>query len=169
MQRRIAYAGIGSRQTPSHILDLMTKIGRALAERGVILRSGAADGADAAFERGCDQVQGTKEIYLPWRGFNNHRSPFIGASPEAMDIAAKFHPAWDKLTAPVMNLHARNVHQVLGRNLNDPVARVICWTPNASGSGGTGQALRIAKAYRIEIHDLADNSIRRQYEQELTR
>lgn len=29
----------------------------------------------------------------------------------------------------------------------------ICWTKNGSGQGGTGQALRIAKAYNIPIFD----------------
>lgn len=166
---RIAYAGIGSRSTPSPVLDLMKKIAYACAMRGYILRSGAAQGADAAFEAGCDEVQGTKEIYLPWKRFNDHKSPFIGASDAAFDIAAKYHPNWHNLSGPVMNLHARNVHQILGRNLNDPVARVICWTPNASGSGGTGQALRIAQAYRIPIHDLGDSKMRYYYEQELSR
>ncbi|NMA16004.1 MAG: hypothetical protein GX935_02005, partial [Erysipelotrichia bacterium] len=30
---------------------------------------------------------------------------------------------------------------------------IICWTKNGSGSGGTGQAIRIAKAYDIPIFD----------------
>jgi len=29
------------------------------------LRSGSAEGADQAFERGADKVKGKKEIYLP--------------------------------------------------------------------------------------------------------
>ena len=49
---------------------------------------------------------------------------------------------------------ARNSYQVLGRNLDDPVEFVICWTPGGSGSGGTGQAIRIAKDYQIPVFDL---------------
>ena len=47
------YTGIGSRETPTAILDLMIAIGGVLAQRGFTLRSGGADGADDAFEQGC--------------------------------------------------------------------------------------------------------------------
>lgn len=59
------YAGIGSRESPPGILALMVEVGKFLAQKGYVLRSGGADRADKAFEQGCDQVQGQKEIYLP--------------------------------------------------------------------------------------------------------
>ena len=40
-----AYAGVGSRSTPVEILQWMESIGRAMAEAGMVLRSGAAAGA----------------------------------------------------------------------------------------------------------------------------
>lgn len=42
------YAGIGSRETPTRVLQLMIKAAQRLAQRGYTLRSGGADGADAA-------------------------------------------------------------------------------------------------------------------------
>ena len=56
------FSGIGSRKTPLEICKIMTRIGEKLQEKGYILRSGAAIGADKAFELGAK----TKEIYLPW-------------------------------------------------------------------------------------------------------
>jgi len=50
----IYYAGIGSRSTPDNVLGIMEKLGIVLAKKGFILRSGGADGADKAFEKGCD-------------------------------------------------------------------------------------------------------------------
>ncbi len=53
--RSFRYAGIGSRDTPASILDLMTRIARRLSARepwGYTLLSGGAAGADSAFERG---------------------------------------------------------------------------------------------------------------------
>jgi len=47
-----AYTGIGSRACPPEILGVMFMLGEALAEQGWILRSGAAPGADSAFEQG---------------------------------------------------------------------------------------------------------------------
>jgi len=68
------YTGIGSRKIPPEIRDKFILIGRFLATKSLTLRSGAAQGADASFEIGCDKEGGDKEIYLPWRGFNDHPS-----------------------------------------------------------------------------------------------
>lgn len=56
----LLYAGIGSRETPRSILDLMTAIARKLEALGYTLRSGGATGADTAFEEGVERL---KEIY----------------------------------------------------------------------------------------------------------
>jgi hypothetical protein len=145
------YAGIGSRETPGPILQIMLKTAQQMAGLGFTLRSGAADGADAAFELGAD----LKEIYLPWLGFNGSDSKLL-PTKEAFLIAEKFHPAWDKCSPAAKKLHARNCHQVLGQDLNTPSALVICWTHDGAGGGGTGQAIRIAKAHGIPVHDLAN-------------
>lgn len=160
LTRTVFYAGIGSRETPSEILKLMTKIAEKQNVDGLILRSGGADGADTAFERGAGS---RKEIWVPWIGFNDHPSTNI-PKPAAYEMAAKFHPAWHKCSLGARKLHARNVHQVLGRDLKTPITKVICWTKDAAGGGGTGQAIRIAKAHEILIHDLADPKIRTLYE-----
>lgn len=150
----LTYAGIGSRSTPPHILDLMSAIAYTLARDGWKLRSGAADGADSAFESGALDGLGAVEIWLPWSRFNGHPSPLI-PSPAAFEMAARFHPAWAACSRGARALHARNCHQVLGPDLTSPVSFVLCWTPSGSGSGGTGQALRIARAHSIPIFDLA--------------
>jgi len=46
------YTGVGSRKTPLSILKVMRKLGYKLAIDGWMLRSGGADGADSAFEKG---------------------------------------------------------------------------------------------------------------------
>ena len=46
------YTGVGGRETPPHVLNLMTRIAQGLAKVGGILRSGGARGADSAFEAG---------------------------------------------------------------------------------------------------------------------
>lgn len=149
------YAGIGSRETPENLLDIMIHIGATLAKAGWLLRSGAANGADTAFESGCDQSRGAKEIFLPWRYYNQSRSPYYQPSDKAFDIAAEFHPAWSKLSDSVMKLHARNVHIMLGEHCDTPVDMVICWTPEGRVQGGTGQALRMADGYNIPVFNLA--------------
>lgn len=76
-------------------------------------------------------------------------------------MAAGFHPAWSRLSSGVRHLHARNCHQVLGRDLNAPARFVVRWTPDGSLDGrgqrvgGTGQALRIAHHHGISVFNLA--------------
>ena len=65
------YAGIGSRQTPTDVLEEMKSIAYQLAVQNWTLRSGFADGADMAFTEGADAANGEMEQYIPWVGFNN--------------------------------------------------------------------------------------------------
>ncbi len=149
----LSYAGIGSRQSPPRILELMSRIAASLARDGLVLRSGAANGADAAFERGCDEVGGLKQIFLPWRRFNGHPSLLL-PTEQAFVLAGQYHPNWGACSKAVRCFHARNMHQVLGPDLHDPVSMIICYTPNGLGGGGTGQAIRLAKDRGISVFDL---------------
>ena len=159
----IYYTGIGSRTTPE---DILVKIDCyamlfAMAKKWT-LRSGGADGADAAFEKGCTDVKGRKEIYLPWRGFNGNASPLFDIPDAAFELSAKYHPAWNRLTTPVKRLMARNAQQVLGENLDTPSTFVVCWTPDGctnhasrtQATGGTGQAISIASEHGIPVINL---------------
>lgn len=171
------YAGIGSRQTPDEIQDIMQRLAYKLASQGWTLRSGGADGADMAFYRGLASytktvgVENTHhlgEIFLPWEGFNdinsNHASKhYYVASQEpdyykkALGIAEETHPAWEKLSRGARALHTRNVYQCLGFGLDKPVKFVICYaetTKNGSVKGGTRTAVEIAKKNGATIYNL---------------
>lgn len=147
------YTGIGSRETPPDILVIMTNIARALSHQ-YICRTGGAQGADQAFEAGCT---GRCNVFLPWPSFgcaDQSNVYMTSPSAEAFEIAEVFHPRWPYISRGARTLHARNSHQILGPQLNDPVDFVICWTKDGKFSGGTGQALRIADSYRIPIWNL---------------
>jgi hypothetical protein len=155
------YAGIGSRQTPLPVLALMSAVAARLAAAGWTLRSGGADGADLAFEQGAGN--GPKEIYLPWQGFNGNASLLSEIDDAAFELAAQYHPNWNRLKPSVRRLIARNGYQVLGRDLTTPVRFVLCWTPDGiisaqgrtAASGGTGQAIAIAADRGIPVFNLA--------------
>jgi hypothetical protein len=153
MYKEMFYAGVGSRETPDEILEMFKNIGSFLGKQGFILRSGHAQGADQAFECGCNKANGKKEIYLPWNGFEGSNSTLIVKDLKAFEIAQEFHPYWHNLKQGAKKLQARNSHQILGKDLNTPSAFVVCWTKNGKGSGGTGQAIRIAKYYNIPVFD----------------
>lgn len=147
------YAGIGSRETPEKIIQLMKQMAKHLALSGITLRSGGASGADQAFEVGCDSVNGPKEIYLPWKRFENSTSNLIVHDQRAFDYVDQFHPGSQHLTQGARKLQARNSHQILGWELNSPSDFIICYTPKGKRSGGTGQALRMAEHFQIPIFD----------------
>lgn len=155
----VKYAGIGSRQTPKEICAVFNNIGRELANRGYILCSGHADGADKAFELGCDKVPfSKKEIYLPWRDFNGSDSGLYALPEEAYILAKQFHPRFNELNPTSQKLIARDGMQVLGLDLKTKVDFIVCYTDEGKSKGGTGQALRIAKAYNIPVYNFGDPS-----------
>jgi hypothetical protein len=181
-QTRPSYAGIGSRKTPPEIRKLIAAAARVLAERGWVLRTGLAPGADQAFYLAARNV-GPVELFLPWprfeRGIRDLTRELdthaLGrATDAARQLAEQHHPAWGRLTEGARRLHARNCHQILGADLSRPARFVLCWTPDASldgrGSrvGGTGQALRLAHQHQITVFNLANTEHRQRVTRTVT-
>lgn len=141
------YAGIGSRETPDNILEVMSRVGSLWAQNGWILRSGGAEGADTAFALGCTR----KKILRP-----EHSNPGCEL------VAQAHHPAWNHLNGYVRKLMGRNALIVLGDDLRTPVSFVACWTPDGAISkeetsvktGGTGLAIRLASSEGIPVFNL---------------
>lgn len=157
---KMYYAGIGARKTPDNVLEEMRGVGFSFGVLDWVLRSGGAIGADSAFEQGCNECSGQKEIFYAH-----------DANAEAMNIAKKHHPYWHNLSLYAKKLHARNCFQILGANLDTPCAFVLCWTPDGADgvkiqtskdTGGTGQAIRIAVAYFIPVINMHSTNWRDQ-------
>ena len=145
------YAGIGSRETPLEVLNLMTLIAQELGRNDYILRSGGADGADAAFYAGASE----SEIFIPWRSYNHwYDDAKVVQGLDYENYAAKFHPAWNKCSEGTKKLHARNVAVILGETGREPVDFVVCWTKDGEPSGGTGLGIRIAQHHNIPVFNL---------------
>lgn len=159
------YAGVGSRETPEDILHLMKWAAVTLAAAGWVLRSGHADGADAAFEEG---AAGRAQIYLPWEHYNSE-TPVQGWSmpyPDALavELASEVHPAWYRMGGGGHKLHGRNMHIVLGPHLSDPVSYVLCWTEEAKRRGGTATTIRLAERRQIPVFNLWHNDVQQRIE-----
>jgi hypothetical protein len=164
----MTYAGIGSRETPKEVMDQMTELAKELESRGYTLRSGGAQGADTAFEKG---VTSKKEIF-PGAQKSGERE---------MKIAREIHPnpnALDNSKNPafVWNLMARNTNQVFGKNLDTPVDFVIAYTQDGLTdytkrtikSGGTGQAIDMASRKGIPVINLANSNWRQELDKVLS-
>lgn len=150
------YTGIGSRNTPEDILSFMTKIAKLYHSLGWVLRSGGAVGADTAFESGAGEL---KEIYKA----DIYKFVESELYQRAKELSKTYHGAWMKCSDYAKALHARNVFQVLGQDLNTPSQFVVCWTPDGCKdhyartleTGGTGTAISVAWGRGITIYNLA--------------
>ena len=103
------YTGVGARATPKDILKLMEDIAFKLAQKGYVLRSGAADGADTAFEIGAkayaeqiDERVTLAQLYIPWASFVSYDEyckdwyrviDRMTKKEEAYQLASETHPA----------------------------------------------------------------------------
>lgn len=140
------YAGIGSRKTPQDILDLMSKAAVALDAKGYTLVSGGATGADQAF---ASRIPADRKIIYT----------ADDATPKAIIAASYYHPAWDRCNSYTRKLHGRNMMILLGKNLDTDVKFILCWTEGGLPMGGTGQAIRAAKACKIPVYNLFHTEI----------
>lgn len=152
------YAGIGSRQTPAHILPTMEAMGRVWGSAGWTLRSGGAAGADSAFEAGARAVGSGIQSWNPrYRRVVEHQWAFNAAA----SVCTEFPLVCMKPF--VRNLIIRSMYQVLGEDGQSPVSFVICWTPTADPcdpmAGGTRYACRLARAHGIPVNNLANPAV----------
>lgn len=180
----ISYAGIGSRETPLNIGEIMIQWAYYHSLEGFVLRSGGAEGADTFFEIGADlakkndPTKGKKQIFLPEKNFFKHNSPWYldnldifetqenidKLNRELMLVAGRFHPYLNGMNEVGRGLMLRNTQQVLGPYLNDPSMAIVCWTPDGAIdhegrsriTGGTGQAISIASSEYI-VTDVLKN------------
>jgi len=146
------YAGVGSRQTPANVQQVMGRVALVLGKNGKHLNTGNAKGADTAFATG---ARGKKTIYTP-----------KDATDQTRTIAKEVHPNPKSLSGYVLDLQARNTNQVFGKDLDTPVDFLLAWTPNGetradqryyggkddpNNTGGTGQAIALADLKGIPV------------------
>ena len=156
------YTGVGSRETPVHIQNIMTEIGEILERRKFILRTGYAIGADQAFGKKVNERN--KEVYntddaiikgvvLPQ--YDKYDLDF------AEQMVKQYHPVHRSLKGSARQLIARNTFQIFGLGkINVNSSFVVCYTQDGAeattsqDTGGTGQAIRLAYEYGIPVYNL---------------
>lgn len=150
------YAGIGSSKGVCQSeLDMLTLIAKQLNKKGYGLRSGAAPCVDTAFELGAGI---NKEIFLPWKGFNGSKSQLyldvLKDVDKASNIATNLYGEFYKDSH--RKLHARNVYQIMGPNLCDPVEFVLAYTYHdpKKRKGGTCLGMNLAYELGIPVYNL---------------
>lgn len=166
MKQGLIYAGVGSRETPDHILDLMETFARLVAEQGNwVLYSGNAVGADRAFQTGACMGKGQAIVFLPWERYKvgGWASTFVTPTSSTlfsnikkmreMGVLEQSHI--NRLTEGGMKLHGRNYHQILGYGNQYPRASLlVCWTRDGLDVGGTATAIKLARVSGLTVKNL---------------
>lgn len=158
------YTGIGSRKAPLPILKRAQALGKELALKGFIGRSGKAEGMDEAFMKGFGEAGGGRFVnYLPYPSFRESLICPVGCTDiscyppgvwkEAVMIARDVYgKGWFQITPGARDLHTRNVFQVLGDDLKTPSEFVLYWAePKGRNAvkGGTNTAFQVAREFNV--------------------
>ena len=152
------YTGVGSRKVPDDIVSKIHIISQLLDSKGYRVRSGGADGCDLAFENGVSSDN--KDIYLPWKGFNDNLSNLvvdkmgnIGVAQTILLDTINVHH-YNRMSFGAKKLHTRNVYQVLGTSLDNPSDFLICYTEGGLVKGGTATAIKLAIKNDVPVYNL---------------
>lgn len=149
----------------------MVRIGTAMTDRGWMLRSGGATGADTAFHQGVLKSSRypeiLPEIYLSWSGMGGmYPDPSQGLIDSqrnhlwqtATEIALQARGSFNGLGRGGIAHHTRNVFQVLGSDLRTPSRMLVCWARpigrRGNVAGGTNTAVQIALKYNVPVRNL---------------
>ena len=172
----IRIALIGSRELEKQAeyqndIKLAEKVCYRLAELGIVMTSGLCHlGMDAIAQRAFSQaiVDGkasTSQIEVYIKDLNEikrstlpNKELAIVRNPDLIqrseELAAMVHGAWDRCNEWARGMHSRNMHQILGYDLETPVDAVITWTANGHIKGGTATAIRTALRLNIPVFNL---------------
>ena len=161
--------GIGSRNTPTNVLLAMEQIGAWCKKNKIYVRSGHADGADYAFEKGAQEYT---LVYLPWNTFNS-QLPILGKHIEfpsedlrllsfCKQIVNDCHPAADKLTNIHWKFMIRNVLQLSGYQQTHYSSAVVLYADvrddifgKEQVQGGSNLVFQFARKRGIPIFNFA--------------
>lgn len=172
MDSRGFIAIVGSREVPLDELEVMIRLGRTVTDLGFGVRSGDAFGSDRAGWYGARQSDrydtNLAGIYVLQSYKNRKRAQehgFLVAEdyPEqwvmATALALEARGSWGGIDGPAnqfkRDLHIRNVYQVLGHSLAEPVKGIFYYaTPvgkveNEKVKGGTNTAVQLARIAEV--------------------
>ena len=152
------WTGVGSRECPHTAFMLGIRVGKLMRRYALDMGGGDAIGMDKAFITGMND----------WNRIHAYsvkpKEHFIDGTQcerfeEAMAIAKSLHPNWKACTPWARSLHARNVFQVLGPNINEPSEFVVFWAePQGRNThevkGGTNTAVKVAYEWDIPLYNL---------------
>ena len=174
--KQLRIALIGSRELDKKAenhkyINQCYRVAYRLAELNVIFTSGLCkEGMDAyaqrAYSKALEEGKVTEkhfEVYVsnkeeiqksPLPNAHLARVMNMARIDEITELAKSVVGHWHNCGPYARGMHQRNVHQILGYELDNPIDAVICWTPNGKIQGGTATAIKLAIANGIPVFNL---------------
>ncbi len=148
---KISYIAVGSRQAPSHMVELMWRLAKRFAELDFTLRTLNNSDIDTAVVEGALASNGAVQIYVPWRDASESFLEFqIEPTREGIEHCYRKSITFQSLRSDAKALKARVANLLLGPDSENRARFVVCW----SGDGAEG--FREITRHTGEITDVLD-------------
>lgn len=166
------WTGVGSRSITQEEQELAVYVAETITRHfGMVLRSGAAEGADTAFQKGvCNVDPKYCQIWTPWNSFRPKEQhvgfpscSYITPTTEMFEKSRKAFidtgiiPWFDNMKQGAQKLHGRNFYQVAGKH-GEPLSRICIYIAdedaNGEVKGGTRSAVLVSRHYDIPTYNL---------------
>ena len=115
---------------PKEQQDKLVKVAIYLINNGFIFRH-TGDKDNEVQNRILEETENyVKHTYLPWKKFNaNIENPYLfKVTKEACSLAKGYNSAFDRLPTAVKSILGRNVHAMLGKELDRPATLFLTYT-----------------------------------------
>lgn len=154
----LIYAGLAARTTPSVVQEILTQIVARLDAEGLVLRTGDRCGGQRAMR---DGARGAATRIMRLDCDAGLAAASRRTARQLLDYSHfRCHP--DRLPNASFDELGRTVRIVLGVEMNDPVAFLLCWTKRRKRGrkkvrhGDTAFARTVARASGVPVFDLSD-------------
>jgi hypothetical protein len=136
------YSGVGMREPEPVAEMVISRVAKIASNDGFVLRSAKAKGVDRLFG---NNHAGPKELITD-------KLPIL---PEAYEIAARNHGAWELCDERARKVHALNVMIYLGPRLDALVDFNLVWTTaEIESPGGSALGMRVCREFGIKTFNL---------------
>lgn len=150
----------GNSDMPASYFETIKSIVSLLNTHGFTLRTLGETDSDNVVE----SVAGKKEVYIPWKGFNEKETKFYFSTEKSLAIAKLFMDPdkFDSMKPSGQKFRSRNVRAVLGDKINSPAMFILGWSEDGAEtakertnkSGTLGNLIMVAESMKIPVFNL---------------
>jgi hypothetical protein len=152
------YALLLDNKTPEDVIARVATVIKKLEKQGYTLRTSI----NSPILKGLEAQVTRKEIYLPWKDFENHTSELCWSTPRSDAIAQQAQPAYNSLNKGVKKILSMNARVICGNKMVSPCLFLLTWSLDGaenegnvrSTTGFMGHPITIASRLGVPVINL---------------